>query len=60
MAGYKTPPGTIVNTIKNLLKERYKQGFPIIKEIIQNAKFFLNCWYILSAVLVLRLTPMKL
>jgi hypothetical protein len=37
MAGYKTPPGTIVNTIKSLLKERYKQGFPIIKEIIQNA-----------------------
>jgi len=37
MAGYKTPPGTIVNTIKSLLRERYKQGFPIIKEIIQNA-----------------------
>lgn len=37
MAGYKSPPGTIVNTIKSLLKERYKQGFPIIKEIIQNA-----------------------
>lgn len=37
MAGYKTLPGTIVNTIKSLLKERYKQGFPIIKEIIQNA-----------------------
>lgn len=37
MAGYQTPPGTIVNNIKSLLKERYKQGFPIIKEIIQNA-----------------------
>jgi len=37
MAGYRTPPGTIINTIKSLLRERYKQGFPIIKEIIQNA-----------------------
>lgn len=37
MAGYQIPPGTIVNNIKSLLKERYKQGFPIIKEIIQNA-----------------------
>lgn len=37
MPGYKTPPAATVNTIKNLLKERYKQGFPIIKEIIQNA-----------------------
>ncbi|WP_254567814.1 sacsin N-terminal ATP-binding-like domain-containing protein [Oscillatoria sp. HE19RPO] len=37
MAGFKDTPGQKVNTIKNLLKERYKQGFPIIKEIIQNA-----------------------
>ena len=37
MAGFKNRPGEKVNTIKNLLKERYKQGFPIIKEIIQNA-----------------------
>ncbi len=37
MAGYKNKPGTIVNNIKSLLRERYKQGFPIIKEIIQNA-----------------------
>lgn len=37
MAGFKDRPGEKVNTIKNLLKERYKQGFPIIKEIIQNA-----------------------
>ncbi|WP_016948781.1 sacsin N-terminal ATP-binding-like domain-containing protein [Anabaena sp. PCC 7108] len=37
MAGYQIPPGTIVNNIKSLLRERYKQGFPIIKEIIQNA-----------------------
>lgn len=37
MTGYKTRPGQQVNTIKNLLKEGYKQGFPIIKEIIQNA-----------------------
>lgn len=37
MPGFKDRPGQKVNTIKNLLKERYKQGFPIIKEIIQNA-----------------------
>ncbi|MDV3001122.1 MAG: hypothetical protein N5P05_002728 [Chroococcopsis gigantea SAG 12.99] len=37
MPGYTTPPGAIVNNIKSLLKERYKQGFPIIKEIVQNA-----------------------
>jgi hypothetical protein len=37
MPGFQTRPGQTVNTIKNLLKERYKQGFPIIKEIIQNA-----------------------
>jgi len=37
MAGYQYLPGTIVNNIKSLLRERYKQGFPIIKEIIQNA-----------------------
>jgi len=37
MPGYQISPGTIVNNIKSLLRERYKQGFPIIKEIIQNA-----------------------
>ena len=37
MTGFIIQPAAIVNTIKNLLKERYKQGFPIIKEIIQNA-----------------------
>jgi len=37
MAGFFQPPGAIVNEIKNLLKGRYKKGFPIIKEIIQNA-----------------------
>ncbi|MDB9532719.1 hypothetical protein PN496_14400 [Nodularia spumigena CS-1038] len=35
--GFSYSPGTIVNQIKSLLKERYKEGFPIIKEIIQNA-----------------------
>lgn len=33
--GFLYPPAAI--QIKTLLKERYKQGFPIIKEIIQNA-----------------------
>lgn len=37
MPGLETPPGAIINQIQSLLKERYKQGFPIIKEIIQNA-----------------------
>ena len=37
MPGYQYQPGTVVNNIKSLLRERYKQGFPIIKEIIQNA-----------------------
>ena len=37
MPGYQPKQGTIINNIKTLLKERYKQGFPIIKEIIQNA-----------------------
>lgn len=35
--GYKIRPAAIINQIKTLLKERYKEGFPIIKEIIQNA-----------------------
>lgn len=37
MAGLENVPGEKINQIKGLLKERYKQGFPIIKEIIQNA-----------------------
>lgn len=37
MTGFKITPGVIINQIKSLLKERYKEGFPIIKEIIQNA-----------------------
>jgi hypothetical protein len=37
MPGYQPRQGTIINNIKSLLRERYKQGFPIIKEIIQNA-----------------------
>lgn len=35
--GFSVPPAAIVNQIQTLLKERYKEGFPIIKEIIQNA-----------------------
>lgn len=35
--GFITRPGMVVNEIKNLLKGRYKRGFPVIKEIIQNA-----------------------
>lgn len=30
-------PAAIANQIRTLLKERYKEGFPIIKEIVQNA-----------------------
>jgi hypothetical protein len=35
--GFFIRPAAIINQIKTLLKERYKEGFPIIKEIIQNA-----------------------
>lgn len=42
MAGYQIPPGTIVNNIKSLLRERYKQGFPIIKEIIPKEYQLMN------------------
>jgi hypothetical protein len=35
--GFLVPPGAIVNQIQTLLSERYKEGFPIIKEILQNA-----------------------
>jgi hypothetical protein len=35
--GFSFPPASIVGQIYTLLKERYKEGFPIIKEIIQNA-----------------------
>jgi hypothetical protein len=35
--GFLVPDLAIVNQIKTLLKERYKEGFPIIKEILQNA-----------------------
>jgi len=35
--GFSLPPAAIVNQIQILLKERYKEGFPIFKEIIQNA-----------------------
>jgi len=35
--GFLVPPAAIVNQIQTLLGERYKEGFPIIKEILQNA-----------------------
>jgi hypothetical protein len=35
--GFLFPQGAIVNQIQTLLDERYKEGFPIIKEILQNA-----------------------
>ena len=35
--GYSVPSIGIINQIQTLLKERYKEGFPIVKEIIQNA-----------------------
>ncbi|MBE9242577.1 sacsin N-terminal ATP-binding-like domain-containing protein [Synechocystis salina] len=35
--GFLYPPGAIINEIKTLLGERYKEGFPIIKEVLQNA-----------------------
>ncbi|MCA6573316.1 MAG: hypothetical protein IM535_12395 [Pseudanabaena sp. M38BS1SP1A06MG] len=35
--GFSTPSIAIINQIQTLLKERYKEGFPVIKEIIQNA-----------------------
>jgi len=37
MANFKTRPSAFINQLKHLLKERYQEGFPIIKEIIQNA-----------------------
>jgi len=35
--GFLVPPAAIVNQIQLLLEERYKEGFPIVKEILQNA-----------------------
>jgi len=35
--GFSTPSIAIINQIQTLLKERYREGFPVIKEIIQNA-----------------------
>jgi hypothetical protein len=35
--GFISDPAGTVNQIRNLLDERYKKGFPIVKEIIQNA-----------------------
>lgn len=37
MTGFERTPVEIISRIKHLLKETYKEGFPIIKEIIQNA-----------------------
>lgn len=33
----KIPPTAIINIIRNNLNDRYKSGFPVIKELIQNA-----------------------
>ena len=37
ITGFSIPPLAIIRHIQNLLRDSYKEGFPIIKEIIQNA-----------------------
>ena len=37
MPGLKFPPTAIVNQITQLLRDRYYSGFPILKELLQNA-----------------------
>jgi hypothetical protein len=37
MAGYIHDPLQIINLIADNLRDRYKSGFPVLKEIIQNA-----------------------
>jgi len=37
MAGYIHDPNAIINLIADNLRDRYKSGFPVLKEIIQNA-----------------------
>lgn len=37
MSGYKISPKSIVNQIRNNLLDRYESGYPILKELLQNA-----------------------
>ncbi|MBF0234979.1 MAG: hypothetical protein HQK65_18375, partial [Desulfamplus sp.] len=37
MVGYLHDPLQIINLIADNLRDRYKSGFPVLKEIIQNA-----------------------
>ncbi len=37
MTAYQTPQTAIVTELKNLLRDRYRSGFPVFKELIQNA-----------------------
>lgn len=38
MANLQTPPHAIFNQIQSNLRDRYKSGFPVLKELIQNAE----------------------
>ena len=35
--GYRMPLRGNVETIKNLLREKYRRGFPVVKEVLQNS-----------------------
>lgn len=37
MPDYESPPSSIVNQIKSNLQDRYGSGYPILKELLQNA-----------------------
>ena len=37
MPGFSTDPLEFINLIKDNIRDRYKSGFPVLKEIIQNA-----------------------
>ena len=37
MPGIEVSPRSIVNQIKSLLQDRYASGYPILKELVQNA-----------------------
>ena len=37
MPGFSVSPLAVVNQIKSNLQDRYKSGYPILKELIQNA-----------------------
>ena len=37
MPGFSVPPSAIVNQIQSNLRDRYKSGYPILKELLQNA-----------------------